>query len=76
MKIVTNEAIYVQKNDLVFLNQTDIPIPASIFMKAFGKGATIINYNNRFDFVKFEDSKEIEFFKNMDFILDYDLVKD
>lgn len=76
MKIITNDAVYVQKNDLGFLSQSDVLIPASIFLEVFGKGVTIIDNNNRFDFVKFEDEVEIAFFKNLDWILDYDLVKD
>jgi len=55
MKIITSEAVYVQKNDIGFLNQTDLPIPASIFMKVFGNGVTIIDNSNRFEFVKFEE---------------------
>ena len=76
MKIITSEAVYVQKNDIGFLNQTDLPIPASIFLKVFGNGITIIDNSNRFEFVKFEEESEIEFFKNQDWIIDYDSVKD
>ena len=35
MKIITDNAVYVQKNDIAYLNQTDLAIPASIFMKIF-----------------------------------------
>ena len=59
MKIITSEAIYVQKNDIGFLNQTDLAIPASIFLKVFGNGITIIDNSNRFEFVKFEEEREI-----------------
>ena len=48
MKIITNDAVYVQKNDLGFLSQSDVLIPASIFLEVFGKGVTIIDNNNRF----------------------------
>ena len=63
MKIITSEAVYVQKNDIGFLNQTDLSIPASIFLKVFGNGITIIDNSNRFEFVKFEEESEIDFFK-------------
>lgn len=76
MKIITSEAVYVQKNDIGFLNQTDLPIPTSIFLKVFGNGITIIDNSNRFEFVKFEEESEIEFFRNLDWIVDYDSVKD
>ena len=75
MKIITNDAIYVQKNDIAYLNNTNITIPASIFMKVFGKGIVIINDLNRYEFVKFEDKKEIDFFKQLDWIIDYEDVR-
>lgn len=75
MKIITNDAIYVQKNDIGYLNQTNITIPASIFMKVFGKGIVIIDNSNRYEFVKFEDQKEIEFFKGLDWIINYEDVR-
>ena len=76
MKIVTSDAVYVQKNDIRFLllNQTDLIIPELIVLKVYGIG--IINYSNRLEFVKFEEESEIEFFKNLDWIVDYDSVKD
>lgn len=76
MKIITDNAIYVQKNDMVFLNQTDLSIPVSIFMEVFGKGVTVINDSNRYEFIKFEEKEEIDFFKEMDWIIDYNLLKD
>ena len=33
MKIFRNDAVYVQKNDIAYLNNTDLSIPASIFRK-------------------------------------------
>ncbi len=76
MKIITENAVYVQKNDIAYLHHTDLPIPASIFMKVFGNGIVIINNDNRYDFFKFEDPSEIEFFNGLDWIIDYDSVKD
>ena len=76
MKIIMNEAIYVQKNDIGFLTQTDLSIPASIFLKVFGDGKTIIDNRNRFEFVKFENENEISFFKSLDWVVDYNSIKD
>lgn len=76
MKIITNDAVYVQKNDIGFLNQTDLSIPASIYMKVFGYGITLIDDSNRFEFVKFQEESEITFFRDLDWIIDYDSVKD
>lgn len=76
MKIITDGAVYVQKNDIGFLNQTNELIPASIFLKVFGRGVTIIDNSNRFEFVKFEEETEIDFFKSLDWIIDYASIKD
>lgn len=76
MKIITDNAVYVQKNDIAFLNQTDLAIPASIFMKVFGSGIVIIDDSNRYEFVEFEAPEEIEFFKGIDWMIDYNEVKD
>ncbi len=74
MKIITDHAVYVQKDDIAFFNRMDLVIPASIFMKAFGSG--IVDGSNRYEFVKFESPKEIEFFQGIDWMIDYNAVKD
>lgn len=76
VKIISNNAVYVQKNDVAYLNSSDLPIPASIFMKVFGNGITIIDDSNRYEFVKFEEESEIEYFKGLDWMIDYNEVKD
>lgn len=76
MKIITDNAVYVQKNDIAYLNQTDLAIPASIFMKVFGNGIVIIDDSNRYEFVKFEAPEEIEFFNDINWMIDYNEVKD
>ena len=70
MKIVTDKKVYVQKNDIAYLNQTDLPIPASIFMKVYGNGIVIIDDRNRYEFIEFTAPKEIEFFKKLDWMID------
>lgn len=76
MKIITNDAAYVQKNDIAYLNQTDLDIPASIYLKACEIGTFIVDDSNRYEFIRFNKSDEIQFFKNQDWILDYNQVKD
>ena len=76
VKIITDDAVYVQKNDITYLNHTDLPIPASIFMKVFGNGIVVVDDSNRYEFEKFENTDEIEFFKGLDWIVDYNSVKD
>lgn len=76
MKIITDKAVYVQKNDMAYLNQTDLPIPAAIYMKVFGRGITIIDNDNRYEFVKFTAPEEIEYFRSLDWLIDYNALKD
>ena len=45
-------------------------------MKVFGNGMVIIDDSNRYEFEKFEDVDKIEFFKGLDWIVDYNSVKD
>ena len=69
------EVVYVQMQDIMYLNDTDIPIPVSIFSKVF-KGITIVDDSNRFDFVRFDEPHEVDFFKDLEFIIDYTKYKD
>lgn len=69
------ETVYVQLQDIVQLNQSNIPIPASIYTKVFSASVTIVNDSNRFNFVKFTEKHEVIFFKELDFIIDYDQYK-
>lgn len=72
MKIFTANSVYVQKNDIAYLNQTNLDIPASIFMRVFGN----IDDSNRYDFVEFDAPEEVQFFKGIDWIIDYNEIKD
>ena len=76
MKIFKEGKVYVQKNDMVYVNHSDMAIPASIFMKLFGDEITIIDNSNRYDFIEFSEPSEVEFFKGIDWLLDFEDVKD
>lgn len=69
------EIVYVQMQDMMYLNSTDLPIPASIFMKVFS-GVTIVDNSNRFEFVSFSEEHEVKYFRELEFILDYNQYKD
>lgn len=45
-------------------------------MKVFDRDVIIINNRNRYDFVEFDAPEEIEFFKGIDWMIDYNEVKD
>ena len=76
MKILKDNKMYVQKNDMAHLNSSGLSIPASIFMQVYGKGITIIDDSNRYEFIEFSKPEDIEFFKGIDWIVDYNEVKD
>ena len=69
------ETVYVQMQDIMQLNQSDMPIPESIYTKVF-TGITIVNDSNRFDFVSFDEEHEVKFFKELEFVIDYDQYKE
>ncbi len=89
MKIINGDEVYVQKNDMIYFfrfmrmingdyiryNYCSLPVPVSTFSKVFGRGPVIIDDSNRYDFVKVDDKAEIEFFDGLDWILDYNQVK-
>lgn len=62
-------------NDIMHLNHTDMPIPASIYTKVF-TGITIVADSNWFDFVRFDEEHEVKFFQDLEFVIDYNQYKD
>ena len=71
MKIITDNCIYVQKSDLDALGTYPIPMPLSIYLKYFKDGINLCEGNSVYSFVKFEDKNEIDFFKKLDWMVDY-----
>ena len=69
------EVVYVQMQDIVQLNQSLIPMPASIFIKVFD-GTVFVDDSNRFNFFRFDEEHEVKFFKDIEFIIDYDKYKE
>ena len=68
------ESVYVQMQDIMHLNNTGMPIPASIYTKVF-TGIVIVDDSNRFDFVRFDEEHEVNFFKELEFVINYDQYK-
>lgn len=72
MKVIAANVAYIQKKDIDYLKQSDLKIPEFIFYKVFGSN---IDENNEYEFIKFTKRNEIEYFKNLDWIIDYNQVK-
>ena len=75
MKVVRDNIIYVQRSDILMICLTD-NVPESIIYSQFGKGVVKTDSTNINDFIKFEKENEIEFFKQADWIIDYDELKE
>lgn len=75
MKIITNHLAYVQKIDLEFLKYRLHSLPQSISSKIFENSEIDVDDFNKYDFFKFDDVSDIEFFKGIDWIIDYDSIR-
>lgn len=64
------EKVYVQYDDLRILRDSDLAIPESVYDKICADDFNVNDYN-RFDFAMFSDKEAVEFFKYIDWILDY-----
>lgn len=76
MKIIMNDCVYVQKHDLKHCCMYMWNREPTLFFKVFRKDIIMVNDSNRYEFVKFDDYDVIEYFKNLDWIVDYNSVKD
>lgn len=76
MKITTNNAVYVHKNDISYLYRSSIDVPKFILNKAFENGTFYVDDCNKYEFIKFDKPEEIEYFNDLDFIIEYSEVKD
>ncbi len=79
MKIFNEEKgikkVYVQLNDIARLMDFGEAIPVSI-MKRFFYNIFIVNDDNRYKFEEFTEPHEIDFFKELDWIVNYKKYRD
>lgn len=77
MKISSNNNIYIQVIDLLWLNTLNIDMPDIIKRKLFKVSYNLINGSiNNTDFIYFDSNEIIKYFNNLDWIIDYNEVKD
>lgn len=74
IKIINKKKVYIQKRDLLYLFYYYPNLPISILSKITIILPTI-NENTLFEFVEFNRKKEIIFFTNINWMLNYDDVK-
>lgn len=75
MKLFRNNKVYVQMNDVMFAMNHSNSIPAVIINQIF-TDVVIVTNENRMDFVSFDDKSAIDYFRKLDFVVDYDDYKD
>lgn len=73
MKVFKDGKLYVNKNDLLILRKSQYQVPESVFG---GRESNLILGIEKDVFLEFSDEKDIEFFKKIDWIVDYDSVRD
>lgn len=74
MKVFKDGKLYVNKNDLLILRKSQYQVPESVFG---GRESNLILLGIEKDvFLEFSDEKDIDFFKKIDWIVDYDSVRD
>ena len=76
MKIIQDDAVYVQKIDLKFLKYYHRILPENISKKIFENPKIDLDDYNKYDLFKFDEPQDIEFFQSLDFIVDYMVIKD
>jgi len=75
MKLFRNNRVYVQMNDVMFAMSHSDSVPGVVVNQIF-KGIVIVTNDNKMDFVNFDDKTAINYFKSLDFIVNYDDYKD
>lgn len=75
MKVFKNGKVYVQNEDLILILRSGELMPTSVLEKFYGNGPVIVVQDNMEDYVEFEETDQVEFFKRLDWIVDYDEVK-
>lgn len=75
MKVFKNGKVYVQNEDLILILRSGELMPTSVLEKFYGNGPVIIVQDNMEDYVEFEETDQVEFFKKLDWIVDYDEMK-
>lgn len=72
MKKIINNILFVQRIDLLYLGESHIPVPESIYKKIKFN----IDDRNKYNFVMFNSKEDILFLNSIPWIIDYDEVKD
>lgn len=82
MKLITEDAFYIQKVNMEYFSELCGPKPIHVYVQLFGDnyftpyGTVELNHRERFDFIKVNNQDAIDYFNSVDWIIDYDEIKD
>ena len=62
MKVITNDAIYIQRSDFANIIKIDLNVPTTLRLQAFNKTWFMLDDDNRFDFMRFDKPEEVAAF--------------
>ena len=69
MKLHRNNKTYIQKNDILCLINSGLPIPADIYQKIIN-----LRISGGKEFIEIRDKEEIEYLSTISWIMDYDQI--
>lgn len=75
MLIVRNGKAYIQRNDLAYICNSNVGVPAELMTGIIEQcydGVFFVNDSNRYEFIEINDSRFIEFLKSLWFIINFD----
>ncbi len=75
MKINQNNRLYIQRIDLLYIYESFSVIPASIYERTIKKKHFITD-KNKYEFIEFTNPDEISYLDSIDWIIDYNEVKE
>ena len=75
MKVFKDGKLYVNKKDLLILRKSQYQIPDSV-LDDMENSKVLLSFDDRDTYVEFSDEKDIDFFRKVDWIVDYNSARD
>jgi len=75
MKVFKDGKLYVNKKDLLILRKSQYQIPDSV-LDDMENSQVLMSFDDSDTYVEFSDEKDIDFFRKVDWIVDYNSVRD